>query len=212
MGARAFRLQHSSWVLAGEMEMKSALIACTMLGMCLIMSLAAGRAQAGPPDGSSLRPSSLFIQAGAGDNDTRAFVAGATWDWPWGREFSHMKLSAYFEAGVGRWTTEDSGVSSWGWVTQIGVTPVLRLQPSGAANRWFGEVGVGANYIVPIYQSQDKRFSTQFNFGDHVSIGRQYGQRRQHELLLRLQHFSNAGIAHPNPGENFIQLRYARRL
>ncbi len=188
------------------------LVTCTVLGMCLVMILPVGRAHAAQPGASSLRPSSLFIQAGVGDNSTHAYVAGATWDWSWSRQLSHMKLSAYFEAGVGRWTTEDSGVSSWSWVTQVGVTPVLRLQPTGAANRWFAEAGVGANYIVPIYQSQDKRFSTQFNFGDHVSVGRQYGERRQHELLLRLQHFSNAGIAHPNPGENFIQLRYAHRL
>ena len=186
-------------------------VAWTVLGMFLIMNLPEGRALAAQPDASSLRPSSLFIQAGVGDNDTRAYVAGATWDLPWSRQLNHMKLSAYFEAGVGRWTTEDSGVSSWSWVTQVGVTPVLRLQPSGAANRWFAEVGIGANYIVPIYQSQNKRFSTQFNFGDHVSVGRQFGERRQHEILLRLQHFSNAGIAHPNPGENFIQLRYAHR-
>ena len=28
-----------------------------------------------------------------------------------------------------------------------------------------------------------------------------------HELALRVQHYSNAGIRHPNPGENFVQLR-----
>jgi hypothetical protein len=27
---------------------------------------------------------------------------------------------------------------------------------------------------------------------------------------LRLSHVSNAGIKEPNPGENFLQLRYAR--
>ena len=35
-------------------------------------------------------------------------------------------------------------------------------------------------------------------------------QGYRHELALRLQHFSNAGIKHPNPGENFVQLRYAQ--
>lgn len=185
---------------------------CIVLGTCLIMILLAGTAHAALPDPSALRPSSLFVQAGVGDNDTHAYVAGATWDWSWSRRNSFVNVGGYFEAGIGRWTTEESGVSSSSWVTQIGLTPVLRLQPSGAANRWFAEIGVGANYIVPIYQSQDKRFSTQFNFGDHVGIGRQYGEHRQHELLLRVQHFSNAGIAHPNPGENFVQLRYSRRL
>lgn len=39
--------------------------------------------------------------------------------------------------------------------------------------------------------------------------------RTLHRFLpaaLRLQHFSNASIRHPNPGENFVQLRYARRF
>ncbi len=48
--------------------------------------------------------------------------------------------------------------------------------------------------------------------GDHLAAGWQFGPRRDHELTLRIQHFSNAGIRHPNPGENFVQLRYARRF
>jgi lipid A 3-O-deacylase len=38
------------------------------------------------------------------------------------------------------------------------------------------------------------------------------GRREAADLSLRLQHVSNAGIKEPNPGENFVQLRYARRL
>ena len=68
------------------------------------------------------------------------------------------------------------------------------------------EVGIGANLLFPIYQTHDKRFSTAFNFGDHLAIGYRHGNR---EFALRLQHFSNAGIKYPNPGEDFIQLRYA---
>jgi lipid A 3-O-deacylase len=123
-----------------------------------------------------------------------------------------VNVGGYFEADVGRWTTDNRGVSSSSWVTQVGLTPVLRLRPPGETNRWFMELGVGANFIVPIYQSQDKRFSTQFNLGDHIGMGRQFGACRQHEFALRVQHFSNAGIDRPNPGENFIQLRYSHRL
>ncbi len=35
---------------------------------------------------------------------------------------------------------------------------------------------------------------------------------RPWEWLLRLQHFSNAGIEHPNPGENSVQLRVVMPL
>jgi hypothetical protein len=94
----------------------------------------------------------------------------------------------------------------------VGLTPVIRLQPAGRPSRWFAEIGVGANYIVPLYRTGHKQFSTKFNFGDHFGVGRQFGERRQHEFMVRAQHFSNAGIEHPNPGENFVQLRYSRRF
>jgi hypothetical protein len=29
---------------------------------------------------------------------------------------------------------------------------------------------------------------------------------------LRIQHSSNASLKHPNPGQNFLQLRYARHF
>jgi hypothetical protein len=160
----------------------------------------------------ALHPSTLFVQAGAGDQNTQAYVGGATWAWDWHRQVSSLSISGYFEAAVGRWITAHHGVNSSAWATQIGVTPVLRLQPSDPGSRWFAEIGVGANYIVPLYQTDHKQFSTKFNFGDHLGIGRQCGQQRKHEFTLRVQHFSNAGIDHPNPGENFVQLRYSRNL
>jgi hypothetical protein len=176
------------------------------------MSLAATSTYAAQFDLSALRPTTLFVQAGVGDQSTRAYVAGATWNWAWRREYSFAMASGYFEADIGRWTTDHRGVSSSAWATQVGLTPVIRLQPSGRPSRWFAEMGVGANYIVPLYRTGHKQFSTKFNFGDHIGVGRQFGERRQHELMVRAQHFSNAGIEHPNPGENFVQLRYSRRI
>jgi lipid A 3-O-deacylase len=159
-----------------------------------------------------LVPSSAFAQVGYGDQRTQAYLAGASWDWPWERALGPMTAGGYFEAGFGRWTTRDNGVRSSTWPTQVSLTPVLRLHPEGSLHRWFGEVGVGANYIVPVFDSGRKRFSTEFNFGDHFAIGRQFGANDRQELSLRIEHFSNAGIEHPNPGENFVQARYAYRL
>ena len=72
--------------------------------------------------------------------------------------------------------------------------------------------GVGLTATSSVYQTRQKHFSTSFNFGTHLAIGRSFGERREHEVSLRIEHFSNAGIKHPNPGENFVQLRYARRF
>jgi lipid A 3-O-deacylase len=158
----------------------------------------------------SFRPSTLFVQAGVAEQHTQAYSAGVTWNWPWQRQFGFGTLYGYSEASFGRWITDVGGGGS-AWETQIGLTPVIRLQPV-RANKWFAEVGIGVNLILPIYQSESKTFSTEFNFGDHLAIGRYFGARNQHELALRVQHFSNGGIDHPNPGENFLQLRYSRRL
>jgi lipid A 3-O-deacylase len=159
-----------------------------------------------------LIPSTAFVQAGIGDQSTRAYIAGLTWDWNWRHHFGFGTLSGYFDADFGRWTTDRSGVKGYAWMTQVGLTPVLRWRPAGSLSDWFAEIGVGANYILPLYRSGSKRFSTEFNFGDHVAIGRDFGSRGQHEVALRAEHFSNAGIAHPNPGENFAQLRYSYRF
>lgn len=166
------------------------------------------RALAAEPQ-KPLVPASVFIQAGFGDQRTNAYVVGATWYLPWHFDFSMGTVTAYVEASVGRWHTEDGkGGGTTAWPTQIGAAPVLRLYPAHAAN-WFAEISVGPNYIVPIFHSGEKRFSTEFNFGDHAAIGRRFGAS---EVSLRIEHFSNAGISHPNPGENFLQLRYAHRL
>jgi lipid A 3-O-deacylase len=161
---------------------------------------------------SALAPQQVFAQAGFA-REARAAVIGLTWSSPWQRPIAGGVASLYWEASFGRWAS-DAGTaqSSSAWVTQIGLTPVLRWQPGVEDQRWFLEAGIGANVLLPVYRSRDKRFSTAFNFGDHVAVGLRFGEGAQHELALRLQHFSNAGIKHPNPGENFVQLRYSHPL
>jgi lipid A 3-O-deacylase len=156
---------------------------------------------------AGLAPTSAFVQAGIGDQRTTAYTAGLTWDLPWHYDFRFGRLGAYGEAAIGRWHT-NSYREATAWPTQISATPTVRFYPA-RASQWFAEAGVGVNYIVPIFNSGEKRFSTEFNFGDHVAIGRDFGHS---EVSIRMEHFSNAGIDHPNPGENFGQLRYAYRF
>jgi lipid A 3-O-deacylase len=156
---------------------------------------------------ANLVPSAVFVQAGFGDQDTDAFLAGLMWTVPLRYQCGYGWAGAFVEAALGRWHTEERQEST-AWPTQISATPTLRFYPS-KTSRWFGELGVGANYIVPLFQSENKRFSSEFNFGDHAAVGRTFGRS---EVSLRIEHFSNAGISHPNPGENFGQLRYAYRL
>ncbi|MCW5632744.1 MAG: acyloxyacyl hydrolase [Rubrivivax sp.] len=194
--------------------------ACVALLLAAAASLPAA-AQPAPPDTAPpahpfYRPDAAFVQAGRA-RDAHALVFGATWPWSWRRELWGGELGGYWEASFGRWYAElDDGQRSSNWVTQLGVTPVLRWHPGhaggSAPRRWFVEGGIGANVLLPIYRSRDKRFSTTFNFGDHLGVGWYVGDGEAHELVLRIQHFSNAGIRHPNPGEDFVQLRYTWRL
>lgn len=159
---------------------------------------------------AALEPSTVFVQLGAGDQETTAYLFGATWDLPWRWDFRVGSVSAYFEGAFGRWTTHKTH-SDTAWPTQLSLTPVVRLRPMRLPN-YFLELGVGVNDIVPVFDSGEKRFSTEFNFGDHVAVGRTFGERHPSELAVRLEHFSNAGIEHPNPGETFLQIRYSLRL
>jgi lipid A 3-O-deacylase len=186
-------------------QMKSAAATGVVLGLLSLGALSRARADQPP---HTLAPLSAFVQAGFGDQRTDAYVVGATFYLPLHFDFSAGTLTAYVEASVGRWHTEGQRGGTTAWPTQLGATPVLRLSPARAPN-WFAEIGVGPNYIVPIFRSGEKRFSTEFNFGDHAAVGRRFGDS---EVSLRVEHFSNAGIAHPNPGENFLQVRFAHRL
>jgi lipid A 3-O-deacylase len=154
-------------------------------------------------------PSSMFVQGGSGKHvDSAAF--GLTWDWRWERETGVGIVTGYTELDVARWRTRDRAVDEG--FTRFGVTPVLRLYPSSIGQGWFAEAGVGANWISPRYHNDTKVFSTTFNFGDRIAVGRRFGPNNSQEVSVGYEHYSNAGITKPNPGENFVQLRYAYRF
>jgi hypothetical protein len=157
------------------------------------------------------QPDSVYLQLGAAEQ-AHAAVAGLTWDWDWRHDLGCGVARGHWDVSLGRWAVERERRTSTALVTQVGLTPNLRIESRDAVQPWFFEVGIGLNAVMPLYQSRDKRFSTRLNFGNHVAVGRRYGEHHAHEWALRIEHFSNAGIRHPNPGENFVQLRWARRF
>lgn len=178
---------------------------------CVVAACPAVLAQAPEARAGGWRPDRLFLQAGLAD-DAHTLVAGGLWERRWHRPFGGGRLGLYWEVSIGRWRGERDGQRGSAWVTQLGVTPVLRWARGAGGPGWFAEAGIGANLVLPRYRSGDKAFSTRFNFGDHLGIGRQFGTGGRHELSLRFQHFSNGGLRQPNPGEDFVQLRWSWRL
>lgn len=157
-----------------------------------------------------LAPDTLFIKTGLAEKVV-AFSLGIGWekkDWLWSPLRDTFSLT--FDLEIGHWQTFHLGHGQTAEYTQFGVTPMLRYPLS--ESMWFAEGGVGAHFIVPLYQKRKRHFGTTFNFQDLIGLGLRFGPMRQHELVLYVSHFSNASINRPNPGENFLQLRYLRRF
>lgn len=95
---------------------------------------------------------------------------------------------------------------------QLGAIATLRYRFDGGNSRWFAEAGLGGTVMNHIYRTPDREFSTAFQFTEALGLGRSFGARGEHELSMRLQHFSNASIKKPNPGANFARLRYLYRF
>ncbi len=158
-----------------------------------------------------LRPDAVFLQFGDG-NRTRTLTAGLSWDLPLSRRWANGELSAYMDVSLGRWWINEDGMVHDPWVTQLGLTPVFRYRWGEERAPWFAELGIGANVLTPIFNDHDRHFSTAFNFGDHLALGRSFGRGGHEEIALRVQHYSNGGIKQPNPGINFVQVRYSHRF
>src|SRR5690625_4950045 len=136
-----------------------------------------------------------------------SIALGGIWPLGWRHERPCCVFTSSIEATVGRWS-----IDSGGHVTKFGIIPAVRLERPSPSPRWFLEFGIGANIISPTYRNRDRHFSTALNFSEYLAAGRAFGARREHELILRVEHFSNAGLDSPNPGENFIQFRYQKRF
>lgn len=149
----------------------------------------------------------LIARYGVADDARWATVAWQQ-DWPWvWRQIAggsgELGDATEVALGYGHPVRDMDGSSRNGW--QLGVTPILGYSVDGPRG-WFVEAGIGANLITPLYRANSKGFSTAFNFGDHLGFGWRSGGARAWRWSLRDQHFSNAKVKVPNPGENFVQL------
>jgi lipid A 3-O-deacylase len=163
--------------------------------------------------GSPWTPDSAYVQYGQTTDHTRAATVGLTWDWQRHWALLGGSLGGYWEVGVGQWRSSHVGASRESRdVAQLVVRPTFRFRTDNGASPWFWEAAIGLTVNDRHYENEDMRFSTRWNFADHIAVGRNFGDARQHELALRLEHYSNAGIRKPNPGEDFLQLRYAFRF
>lgn len=163
-----------------------------------------------PAAATTLEPRRVFVDGGRAAGDVGIASVGVQIPWAWQRSFLGGQLTGHWDAHIAHWRVPpgraEPGRRHW---TQLALVPTLRLRFDGGRSAWFMEGGIGASVLDGHYATRHKAFSTRFNFTDHQGIGFNFGERRQHELMLVLRHVSNGGIRKPNPGENFMQVRYS---
>ncbi|MDQ0573220.1 lipid A 3-O-deacylase [Variovorax paradoxus] len=138
---------------------------------------------------------------------TNATTVGVTLPWSLRQPVHEGALTSYWDLFVSQWHAPALGSGSRNY-TQLGAIYTWRYRFDGGRSSWFAEGGVGGTVMDHLYRTPDRTFSTAFQFTEVLGVGRSFGENGRHELALRLQHFSNAGLKKPNPGENFVRLRY----
>ncbi|WP_427914173.1 acyloxyacyl hydrolase [Ramlibacter sp. MMS24-I3-19] len=151
-------------------------------------------------------PPSFFVQAGSGEEAVRAASVGGAWNLPW--RGSDGAVVARAEAFVSSWDTPSLG-GGHRRLVQVGLVPMLRWRLDGGRSPWFAETGIGVSLLDGDLRTPQRTFRTRLNFSDNTGVGRSFGARREHEVSLRWQHTSNAGIRKPNPGQDLVLVRYA---
>ena len=152
-----------------------------------------------------------YLQAGRspGSSDTNAATLGFTGPLLVGREFLGARL--YYEASISQWRADNASGARTSY-TQLAFVPTARWRLDEGRSPWFVDAGLGLSYLDGDYNTPEHRFGSRWNFTERLALGRSFGAQGRHEISLGLQHFSNAGIKKPNPGENFVSVRYAARF
>jgi len=167
-------------------------------------------AQAQDDTRTSPVPPALYMQAAQAEHSTHAFTVGAMLPWQgWQTALWGFAVRGHWDIAVSRLSfTAAPGRASH--MTALTAVPTLRLHWDSGRSPWFWEAGLGAMTSSRRYITAYKSFGSRLNFASHMGLGRHFGARGQHQLSLRVQHFSNAGLKGSNPGEDAIQLRYVR--
>jgi hypothetical protein len=150
----------------------------------------------------------VFVQGGAGEHGLGAVSAGVGWPWDWRGNALGGELTVRTELFTSFWRARDNGGGRQGFV-QLGLVPMLRFGFDQGRSPWFIEAGIGLALTDKRYVTPERSLSTRLNFSDNLALGRSFGDRGRHEVSLRWQHTSNAGLKKPNPGLDLVLLRYA---
>ena len=163
---------------------------------------------------------SMSFEVGKGEEDTDLWRVGVQWSWR-KRWFTNRTwtLGAYWDLQAGRWSappTSPEAESSTSRTSPTVCAPVsanaywnTQYASSGTPVVPYVEAAVGLHFLSERRVSSERVFSSAFQFGDHLGAGVRFGPDQRYDASVRFQHLSNGGLAEPNPGINFVQLRLA---
>jgi hypothetical protein len=147
---------------------------------------------------------SVSFESGRGNDKTDMWRVG--WQWESSKKWlarGNWYVGAYWDLQLGSWINNQGKA-----IVDVGLTPVFRLQQA-TASAWspYMEAAIGFHSISDTHVDSRRVFSTHFQFGDHLGAGVRFGDGGRYDTSVRLQHLSNGGLEHPNPGINYVQLR-----
>jgi hypothetical protein len=120
----------------------------------------------------------------------------------------NWRLRLRHEVVLGQWRVPQARN-----ITELGYSPVFRLERPGTNGAFFVEGSVGARLLSHTRLTPRVTLSTAYQFADMAGIGAQWGLGAGAQTVgLRFQHQSNADIKTPNPGINFTVLYYRYAL
>jgi lipid A 3-O-deacylase len=151
----------------------------------------------------------LALEAGGGEHlQVLRLSAQSDWNKNW-FPMNGYHLSGYWDANVAYWRA-----NRWLDVpgqrhnlAVVGVSPVFRIEADDKQGA-YAEAAIGLAVFSDVYRNTHRQLSTAFEFADHVGVG--YVFANKWDLGVRLQHYSNGGIKHPNGGVNLATVKLAR--
>lgn len=118
-------------------------------------------------------------------------------------------LDIYIQADYSKWQSRNTS-SQEGANNTLGVTPVFRFTREMDSFTPYIDTAIGFYLFSQSKINDDTNLGSNFQFGDMLSFGALFGERRQWGLSYKFQHFSNNSLKIPNNGINlhFLTLTY----
>jgi lipid A 3-O-deacylase len=131
--------------------------------------------------------------------------------WRYGGRFGAFDWAARFDADVAYWHARSESDQT-SHLLDFAIIPTIRLSPSRAlAARPYVELGLGAHYLTE-HDLGARQLGSSIQFSESVTLGVEFGRRKEFGLALMAMHESNAGLSSHNAGLTVWGVRFAYAL